>query len=357
MASRARAIARRRYLVWRAAGIHRQRVAAIALPKGPGLDEATRAAALDFIGGLVPGYRDLRWHELYSRTTGQPSPFYLPEDIFHALVLPAMNPPDRVQILRDKNQFDLVAGWPALPQTLGRVMNGQLLDAGYARTSAEEIQDRARRLATVVVKPTRATGSGKNVHFVPPELLPKALSGLNDAIVQAPVRQHADLARLNPSSVNTLRATTYRRLDGEIVFLSSAVRIGRAASRVDNSYAGGLICGVDASGALAPVAYENVTRRHERHPDSGLVFSGLRFPALAAAREALLDAHARTPWIDFATWDLSIDETGQPILIEVNVGTTLSGPQTTSGPVFGQVADDMRERIGTRRRSALLGFI
>lgn len=350
---------KRRYYTWRLASMHRQGIAQMPPHPGPGLDDATRQQALAFLGSLVHGYRDLRWHEHYARATGRPSAFYLPDDIFFALAMPALNPKDRTAILSDKNHFDRLEGWPPLPTTVGRLMNGRLLDPHYRPATAAELVRQLPPASMLVVKPSRVTGSGKSVKFTEASMLADALVGRTDAIIQLPIEQHRDLAVLNTSSLNTLRINTYRKLTGEVVHLGSFLRMGRPGSRVDNTGAGGVVCGIDEErGVLLADGYnKGAAKTFQAHPDNGLLFAGRKIPAFTAARDQFIAAHVQLPWIDIASWDVSIDTAGRPVTIEVNVGTTISIPQYACGPIFEQVADDLRARIGKRRYSRIAGFL
>jgi hypothetical protein len=200
---------RQRYYTWRLADIHRRAIAAQPERPGPGLDPAMRQEALAFLGSLVKGYKDLRWHEAFARITGHPSAYYMPDDIFFALLLPRLNPRERSAILSDKNHFDRLVGLPPLPATVGRLMNGRLLDPQYRPATAGELVRQLPPDSPLVVKPSRVTGNGKGVTFVEAGKLAGALDGLADAIVQLPVVQHRDIAVLNTSSLNTVRTTTY----------------------------------------------------------------------------------------------------------------------------------------------------
>jgi len=350
---------KRRYYTWRLSQIARQQVVTLSPRPGAGLDEATRQEALTFLGSLVRGYRDLRWHEAYSRANTHPSAYYMPDDIFYALAMPALNPKDRTAILGDKNHFDRIEGWPPLPATVGRLMNGRLLDPHFGPATIAELIRQLPPGSQLVVKPSRVTGAGKGVAFVEAGSLAEALIGRTDAIIQLPVAQHRDLSVLNANSLNTLRITTYRKLDGEVVHLGSLLRMGRTGSRVDNASAGGVFCGVDGErGVLKADAFEkNAVKTYQAHPDNGLFFAGRKVPGFAVVRDAFVAAHRRTPWIDIASWDAAIDAAGQPVTIEVNVGNTISIPQLACGPVFEPVADDLRRRIGSRRYSGLAGFL
>ncbi len=347
---------RQRYYTWRLARMHRQTIAEQPPGPNPGLDAATQKEALAFLTSLVRGYRDLRWHEMLVRATGRVSPYYLPDDILYALVLPHLNPPGRTAILADKNHFDRIEGWPPLPVTIGRLMNGRLLDPHYRPATAADLVRQLTSTTELIIKPTRVSGSSKDVAFFEAAKLADMLPGRTDAIIQLPVAQHRDLAVLNAGSVNTLRITTYRKLTGEVLHLGSFLRVGRAQRRVN---AGGIFCGVDIDrGALRADAYKNdPLTRLEAHPDNGLLFAARKIPGFAAACDAMVAAHAQTPWIDLASWDVAIDTAGRPVTIEVNVGTSARIQQIACGPIFEPVADDLRARIGNRRYSRVLGFL
>jgi hypothetical protein len=351
--------AKRRYYTWQLSQISRQQVAALPPTTRPGLDEATRAEALQFVDGLVRGYRDLRWHDAYAQSNGRPSAHYMPEDIFYALAMPVLNPKDRSGILSDKNHFDLMEGWPSLPPTVGRLMNGRLLDPHFRPATPAELVRQLPPGSQLVVKPSRVTGSGKAVAFVEAGSLGDALVGRTDAIIQLPVQQHREIAVLNSSSLNSLRINTYRKLDGEVVHLGTFMRMGRSGSHVDNTGAGGLFCGIDDKrGVLNADGFsKNGLKVYQAHPDNGLLFADRKVPGFAAARDAYIAAHRQLPWIDLASWDVAIDTAGQPVTIEINVGTTISTPQIASGPIFAPVMDDLRQRIGRRRYSRLAGFL
>ncbi len=327
------------------------------MPDGPDLTPEMRAEALRFLGGMVAGYTDLTAHIAFFRANGIASPYYMPEDIFYALIMPVLNTPDRAAILRDKQNYDLLPGWPRRPVTLGRIMNGRLLDPTFRPTTPQEVSTAAQGLDEVVIKPSRDSSGGKMVRFCDVASLSSLISDLKDAVVQRPIVQHRDLRALNPGSVNTVRAITYRRLDGQLVWISATLRMGRGSMRVDNHVAGGIACAVADDGRLADVGFDKKFRRYDGHPDTMVAFAGRVLPGFDQLREAALAAHERTPWIDFASWDIAIEEDGKPTIVEVNVGTSLGLPQLVNGPILAPVLDDMKRRIGHRRYLPILGFL
>jgi hypothetical protein len=348
----------RRYETWRLARIARRQVASLPPLAGAGLDEATRAEALSFLTSLVQGYGDLRWHQAYARANGRPAANYVPEDIFQALVLPVLNPQKRAAILADKNHLNLLEGLPPLPSTVGRLVNGRLLDARYLPATVAELIRQLPPGSHLVVKPSRPSVTGGGIGVVEVSGLANALDGLADAIIQLPVQQHRDIAVLNTTSVNTMLITTWRRLDGALMHLGAFLRMGRNGSRSDNTEAGGLFCAIDGDrGVLAADAYaRHGARVYQAHPDNGLLFAGRKVPGFAAARDACLAAHRHLPWIDLASWDVALDTAGHPVVVDVCVKPDAGPAQIALGPIFAPVLDDLRSRVGRRRYSRLAGF-
>lgn len=344
--------------VWRQAFHFRRKVSRLRLPKTGGLTAAERSEALKFLGRLVEGYRDLRWHEAYAKATGLHSAEYLPEDVFYALIEPTLNPHDYLHILRDKNNFDLLRGWShSRPTTIGRLIKRQLFDGEYRPATLTDVVAAALGDDELVVKPSRNSGGGKNVRFCRPDEVETVLRSFTDAIVQRVIPQHPQMAALNPSSTNTVRVVTYRNTRREIEFVSASVRIGRAGSRIDNQTSGGVVCGIHEDGSLRGAAYDRHFNRYDAHPSSSQAFAGHVIPAFRDIVTEAVRAHEQTPWIDMASWDATVDAEGRVIFIEVNSrGQEINFPQLTNGPVYAKIAEDLSRRIGRRRYSTMLGF-
>ena len=137
-------------------------------------------------------------------------------------------------------------------------------------------------------------------------------------IVQRRLQQHADLAALNASSINTLRILTLRLDEPWVV--ASAIRIGRAGSHVDNKTAGrAVICGILPDGRLNSWATDPKENRVLVHPDAGYSFGGQEVPGIRAAWDFVLGLHRRLLYFDLVAWDVTIGPDCQPRLVEVNL--------------------------------------
>jgi len=331
------------------------------------------APALSLLGGVAPGYRDLRWHKAYTAINRWPAAGYIPEDIFYCAIEPGLNPPDRANLYRDKNLYDRM-GFPNLPATVARVIRGRLLDAAYRPVTVDALAlDPAREY---VIKPSAETGGGKGVRFLQGAGVAAALttpatpatlaherhatpgpraadSRAADLIVQPVLGQAEELSRLNASSINTYRIVTLR-LNGRIIHLSSVLRIGRSSARVDNQASGGMACGVN-DGRLRGFAVDKAFRRLAAHPDSGVRFKGLALPAYRQAEALCHASHLLLPDIDMVSWDIAVTAEHVPVLIEFNLrGQEINFHQLCNGPLFGQCTGDVLDRARGRCRLGLL---
>lgn len=147
------------------------------------------------------------------------------------------------------------------------------------------------------------------------------------------------MAKMNPSSVNTIRIMTIM-LNGVPEVLSAVVRIGKTGSRVDNFHHAGMSCAIKEDGTLNNFAcYVNGERR-TRH-ENGFVFADGKVPNFQRVCEEAKKLHYCLPMFGLISWDLCVDEIGDPVLIEYNIGGGITLHQTCNGPLYGK----FRERI------------
>ncbi len=76
------------------------------------------------------GYSCTLWHSVYAALNGVRAVNYLPDDIFFNVFERRLNPRLRRDTYRDKNFYDRL-NWPGLPETVLRVINGELFDHAY----------------------------------------------------------------------------------------------------------------------------------------------------------------------------------------------------------------------------------
>lgn len=136
-------------------------------------------------------------------------------------------------------------------------------------------------------------------------------------IVEAPIRQHPDLARLHPQSVNTLRIVT-DCVKGQVYIAYVLLKIGRGGSCCDNTGQGGMFCRVDVPTAkICSVAVDDALCEYDRHPDTGVPFVGYPIPKLPEALSLVRRAALVIPQIGHIGWDVAITPNGA-VIVEGN---------------------------------------
>lgn len=309
------------------------------------------------------GLVDPLWVQVYSDKTGIYSPEYVGSDIHYYNVEWSRIDYDYLRAFLDKNYMDVVLPCVKHPVTLIRKIHGQYLDVDFNPMSKPQAIDKLYENLDpgIVVKISRSSSGGKGVRFLgkgsTKEDISEALDVDPDVAVQLVMRQHPEMAKMNSSSVNTIRIICII-LDGESIPLSAVVRIGNSGSRVDNFSSGGVGCGVKPDGRLNDCGYTQKGERYDVHPN-GFVFSEGFVPNFDKVLEAVKRCHMCVPMFGVASWDIAIDEDGEPVLIEYNVGGAgIDIHQYNNGPLYGKY----RERIisdafkNYAERSATLDF-
>jgi hypothetical protein len=153
----------------------------------------------------------------------------------------------------------------------------------------------------------------------------------NSYVLQQAVVQHAEMSRLNPSSVNTMRIDTFRAPGSQAEILSALLRVGGKDNCVDAVGAGGVFVGIHLdSGKLKETARNffhgsKMFGTFKANPANGIVFEGFQVPLFDEVKRTVIQAAG---WIPPALvgWDVAVGPSG-PVLIEANVlyyGLTMS---------------------------------
>ena len=303
------------------------------------------------------------WHRLYQAFTGNYDKRYFPEFIFSSQIERVWNPKMYAEALADKNLLFIytegMEGVRSPAVYLSRV-SGLYRNRKLEPLHADKVLESIWNLGEVVIKPTVDSGSGKNVRFVKIENGVDSFSGdpldailkdyEGDFNVQECIRNHPVLAKLYPGSVNTFRIVTYI-WDNGIHHLPVALRIGQGGNRVDNAHAGGMFVGCSDEGVLGSCACTEFRERFLSHPDTHTVFDGYVIPQIPRMLELAHKMHARVPQLKVMSWDLTLDEQGTVVLIEVNtIGQTLWFPQMINGRgAFGENTEGILQAFGAKR--------
>ena len=142
------------------------------------------------------------------------------------------------------------------------------------------------------------------------------ISKLPRGIVEGFLIQHADLSKLYPHSVNTIRVATICH-DGKVEIPYAILRMGAYGSCVDNFTTGGMVADVDLeTGKTRTHAVDVHGKVFELHPDTQVPIKGYQIPCWHEGLEMVRKAGSQVN--GYIGWDLAIGVNG-PTLIEGNV--------------------------------------
>ena len=163
-------------------------------------------------------------------------------------------------------------------------------------------------------------------------------------IIQKRVVNHETIRKLYPESINTFRIITFLTRDG-IRTAPVTMRIGVGGKFVDN---GGIFIGVSNTGMLNKEGFSKKhIQRYTAHPDSGVVFNGYRIEGVEKVLSAATKLHSMLPQLKMLSWDMTLDQDGNVMIIEVNTtAQSVWFPQMVTGKsIFGEYTGDMLELI------------
>ncbi len=237
------------------------------------------------------------------------------------------------------------------PVTILRKINGHFVTNEDEEMSRSEAVEMLRGRETFIAKVARGSGGGRGVQKIvtrETEGNPTFWDDLlkpDDLIFQEVLRQHTQMARFNPDSVNTCRLITLN-LNGRCTLQGSVLRMGAVGSHVDNmTSGGGVLIGVSPDGKIHDFGVGKDYSKTAQSP-VGVTFSGLCVPEWGRMKEAVLGFHRRMPFVNLIGWDVALNETGHPIIIEINLDSAeIEAVQVFNGPIFGDRLEEVQQYI------------
>lgn len=292
-----------------------------------------------------------KYYDIYKSvlSSGEQLCYYLPDSFYQTFIDEYYTNPQHSFPCDDKNLYDLYFHDVNRPTTLFRKINGFFLDGNYNEISLNDVIALCKDEGEVILKAGRFSMAGKgimfwNAHQSEEDLL-KYLSESSDVVCQRIIKQHSELSRINPTSVNTIRVMSFV-FDGQVHLLSTVLRMGADGSRVDNASQGGIVCGVKSNGQLKDIAFNTSGKRFYKHPQ-GVSFESVTIPNFDECTNLVTMLAKRFSSLSrLISWDLAIDEAGHPILIEFNLTWgQLDFHQYCNGPIFGDLTEDVLNDI------------
>ena len=136
-----------------------------------------------------------------------------------------------------------------------------------------------------------------------------------EAIVEEIVVQAPEMAKYNPSSVNTIRFVTFYHKN-KLTKICAILRMGRNNSEVDNATYGGIYVDIDF-GIAYTYAESYKGEKYAAHPDTGVQIIGTKIPKWNELNSLIEELVKVIPQQKMVGWDMALTPSGW-IVIEAN---------------------------------------
>ena len=278
---------------------------------------------------------------LYTEVRGEFIEGWIPFDYFLYILEPKLNPPVYRELGNQKS-FDYRRFGDFAIKPLLFSISGLFYNSDFELMEEEKRKELLMAHNNNIVVKQEFGGGGKQVQFMhSSEFKPELLERGKNYVIQPHIKQYKMLHELYPDSVNTFRVTTFLKKDASVDIVYVILRFGVDGSKVDNLASGGQCIEIDINGKPAKTAYDDYgVEGGEQHKNTGYRFTDLKFPMFQEIIALCKTAHQRYPFIRLIGWDVCVDETGKPRLIEWNTDRpTFDMEDALYGPFFPDDAE------------------
>ena len=292
---------------------------------------------------------DTAWARVFKREHGF-SPFFV--GLYQSCVLrEVLNPRTQLHAFDNKAMSDIYFRDIHFANPYVRRIAGVYYDADLHPLTLEQAVDILKEKNEFIIKPALDSMQGKGVSKVTLDgddkskemLILKHFSQIKkDFITQEVLKQHPDVARLNPTSINCCRVTSIY-INGKFD-ATTILKIGKSGAFLDNWNSSYLV-GVSRDGILNDDSINKVT-----HTDNNIKIGGIQLPMFGEMIEMVERYHKKYfPNCGMIGWDLFVDDKSEIRCVEMNVTIPgFVGEQLCCGTFFEKFADDINEILVRR---------
>lgn len=304
-----------------------------------------------------------RYHRLYTEKSG--GKFfveYMPEE-FYATTIDRFYS-DRKESMYVDNKCFYYQLFPTIrqPELVAMRVGGQWRDRENRLISMERVLQRIEEQEEVVLKQATSSEGGKGVYFLngtekKQMFLQAQKRCAGDLVIQKSVHQHPDMARLHKESVNTIRVLSLIT-ENKVKVYQACVRIGVDGNRTDNGITGGIYAGIRPDGSVKERGcYSNLETVTE-HPQLHYQLKDQKIPNFEKVIGLVKKAHPYVSRFRLISWDIAIDEVGDPVLIEANFSLGgINELQVCNGPLFGRDTKKILDEVFENRHPRILTYL
>jgi hypothetical protein len=287
------------------------------------------------------------WFELAGSRDWKMDPRFIPSDLYYMELLPYLNNMQFRFASEDKNYLDMRFPDVKQARTVCRMIAGEYYDDKLELITEEEAVRLCReREGELFIKPSLYSGFGQGIQkFDPAGCTDERIRELfletgSNLIVQEKIRQHEVLASIDPDSVSTIRVLSLF-VDGEVYIPNVYLRVSTAGTSHVTS---GSEYNVEImpDGSLCPLICLDEGGWFDNHKE-GIFDDTLVIPGTDRVIETAKQLHPRVGHFKWIGWDFTLDQDGDPLLIEFNTAPGDHAQRVCGRPLFGDLTDRVLE--------------
>ena len=277
----------------------------------------------------------------YSEIRGEFIKGWLPYDYYRFVLLPKLNPKPGTY-LSDQKTYDYQLFGEFAIKPLFVYVSGIFFNSALEAVEKDQVQNFLSDYNDIIVLKEDSGYGGKQVRIIhSATLTDEDLKANKNYIIQPYIKQHKVLNDLYPESVNDFRVTTYLKADGSVSVIFVCLRFGADGSKVDNVNTGGGFLFFDLTGKPSKFVYDELGFQiADKHKNTGFLFSNIMIPTFDLMLEKCKSAHKKYPYSRLIGWDICIDSSGDPKLLEWNTNNPeFDSLEAKFGPLWAEDDD------------------
>lgn len=296
---------------------------------------------------------DTIWARVYKKEHGF-SPYFV--GLYQSCVLrEILNPKVQLHAFDNKAMCDVYFPEIHFAQPYVRRIAGVYFDLNMNPISSKEAVELIKSKNEYIIKPALDTMQGKGVAKIvlfgsdqdrEKQILQSFSEQRKDFIVQEVLKQHPDVERLNPTSINCCRVTTIF-INGKFDY-STILKIGKKGAFRDNWNSSYLV-GVSKDGVLNDVGYDDSLNK-VYNTDNGIKIGGIKLPKFDEMIATVEHLHKKYfPNCGMIGWDVIVDNLNEIRFIEMNITIPgFVGEQLCCGTFFEPFVEDINARLQSK---------
>lgn len=279
------------------------------------LKPAERKRIADYSNDVFGSGTFAPWLEVYSAYRGEFVEGWIPENYFMRVVAPSWPYFSHIDAKVITRRILAIENIPDLAYHI----DGSWIDREHRPLEESGLKHRLFANADAIFVKLDRGMRAQGVRKVTRDAFePQQLAALGNFVVQSAIGQHPFFDQFTPDSVATLRITTLKPRGQPARNRASILRLGRDGGTLVTPENAIRVPVIDDRGTLSERANDAGWASLTAHPDSHVAFSGQRIPGYEAAVAMCERLHDESPFSILIGWDIAIDRSGDPVLMEWN---------------------------------------